>query len=81
MVEIVTMAASLGSFTLLLAVCLILAYERVVSRAYERRENAAEESAKRAAEDEERKSRAMDEGFEAIMKYSVNGHDGFGGGK
>ena len=36
MVEIVTMAASLGSFTLLLAVCLILVYEQGVSRAYER---------------------------------------------
>lgn len=81
MVEIVTMAASLGSFMLLLAVCLILVYERGVSRAYERREKAAEESAKRAAEDEERKSRAMDEGFEAIMQYSVKGRDGFGGGK
>ena len=36
----------------------------------------AEEAMKKEAE----KSNALDEGFENIMRYSVNGHDGFGGG-
>jgi hypothetical protein len=26
-----------------------------------------------------RRSRAMDEGFDNLMRYSVNGNDGFGG--
>lgn len=27
-----------------------------------------------------RRSQAMDEGFDNLMRYSVNGNDGFGGG-
>ena len=32
-------------------------------------------------EAEAKRSAAMDEGFENIMRFSVNGHDGFGGGE
>lgn len=31
--------------------------------------------------EEERKSKEMEEGFENLMRFSVNGHDGFNGGK
>lgn len=32
------------------------------------------------AEEELRRGRAMDEGFDNLMRFAVNGQDGFGGG-
>ena len=39
----------------------------------------AEEAVDRAMEEESRRSRAMDEGFDNLMRYAVQGQDGFGG--
>ena len=46
-------------------------------------EQKADEIVERALEEEReamRRSREMDEGFDNLMRYSVNGNDGFGGG-
>ena len=40
-------------------------------------EQELDEKVQQAMEEEERRSRAMDEGFDNMMRYSVNGSDGF----
>lgn len=69
-------AVTVVELTAILAVLLVC---KVRVAGFDRREEEAAAGMKRAAEEEERKSRAMDEGFEAIMQYSVRGQDGFGG--
>lgn len=44
------------------------------------RERTAEKAMQElAAEEEERRSREMTEGFDNLMRFGVNGQDGFGG--
>jgi hypothetical protein len=71
-------AVTVVELTAILAVLLVGKHSEIASR---QRESEAEAGMKRAMEEEERKSRAMAEGFEAIMQYSVRGADGFGGGQ
>ena len=40
-------------------------------------EQELDEQVKAAMEEDSRRSRAMDEGFDNVMRYSVNGSDGF----
>lgn len=77
-VAAVLSAVAVVELTAILAALLVC---KVRVAGFARREAEAESGIKRAAEEEERKSRAMDEGFEAIMQYSVRGQDGFGGGQ
>ena len=71
-------AVAVLELTAILAVLLVGKFRGI---AYRRREEESDAGMKRAMEEEERKSRAMAEGFEAIMQYSVRGADGFGGGQ
>lgn len=71
-------AVAVLELTAILAVLLVGKFRGI---AYRRREEESDAGMKRAMEEEERKSRAMAEGFEAIMQYSVRGTDGFGGGQ
>lgn len=71
-------AVAVLELTAILAVLLVVKFRGI---AYRRREEESDAGMKRALEEEERKSRAMAEGFEAIMQYSVRGADGFGGGQ
>lgn len=50
--------------------------ERSGDRMYKARERAAE---KAMEEEELRRSREMEEGVDNLMRFAVNGHDGFGG--
>ena len=68
------------------AVCLMMAAASLVMSGFlcvtelrRRRERKAEAAVDRAMEEESRRSRAMDEGFDNLMRYAVNGQDGFGG--
>lgn len=54
-------------------------FKKVCCKSAEQR---ADEAVERAMEEDRealRRSRAMDEGFDNLMRYSVNGNDGFGG--
>lgn len=69
---------------LLVLVCsMVSAAAAVLVLADRRRERgylAAERDAAQAMEaEEQRRSRAMEEGVENLMRFSVNGQDGFGG--
>lgn len=44
-----------------------------------RRDTAAQEAMDQATEAEARRSQAMDEGFDNLMRYSIYEKDGFGG--
>ena len=70
-------------FILLVAVLMLQVYSLLFADM--RKREAREErklyaKAEEAMEAEAKRSAAMDEGFENIMRFSVNGHDGFGGG-
>lgn len=80
MAGVVAAVLSAVSVVELTAILCVLLFCKVQGIGFKRREAEAESGMKQAAaEEEERKSRAMDEGFEAIMQYSVKGHDGLGG--
>lgn len=59
-----------------LAVLVLLLRGNVQRRQEERVQAAMDEQ----VEEELRRGRAMDEGFDNLMRFAVNGHDGFGGG-
>ena len=58
-----------------LAVLVLLLRGNVQRRQEERVQAAMDEQ----VEEELRRGRAMDEGFDNLMRFAVNGHDGFGG--
>jgi hypothetical protein len=72
---LVLLLVVLSSCLSLLAV-LVQFREQMRTRAYRRQEAAA---ARGMEEEELRRSLAMDEGVDNLMRFSVNGHDGFGG--
>ena len=45
-----------------------------------RNEGRAQAAMDEQADEELRRGRAMDEGFDNLMRFAVNGQDGFGGG-
>lgn len=47
---------------------------------FRRSEGRAQAAMDEQVEEELRRGRAMDEGFDNLMRFAVNGHDGFGGG-
>ena len=59
-----------------LAVLVLLLRGNVQRRQEERVQAAMDEQ----VEEELRRGRAMDEGFDNLMRFAVNGHDGVGGG-
>lgn len=59
-----------------LAVLVLLLRGNVQRRQEERVQAAMDEQ----VEEELRRGRAMDEGFDNLMRFAVNGQDGFGGG-
>lgn len=70
-------------FVLLVAVLMLQVYDMLFSdmrRREKRDEQKLDAKVEAAMEAEAKRSAAMDEGFENIMRFSVNGHDGFGGG-
>ena len=66
-------------FILLVAVLLLQVYSLLFADMHKREEVKLEEKVDEAMKAEMAKSNSMDEGFENIMRFSVNGHDGFGG--
>ncbi len=68
-------------FILLVAVLALQLYSMLFADHGKRREQKLDDKAEEAMKREADKSLAMDEGFENIMRYAVNGHDGFGGGE
>lgn len=78
MLELVLFAFSAASFACVFTLLLFFVRER---RKWKKPELKAESNLQRLAEEDERKSRAMDEGFDNLMRYSVRGQDGFGGMK
>ena len=70
-------------FILLVAVLILQVYSLLFAdmrKREAREERKLDSKAEEAMEAEAKRSAAMDEGFENIMRFSVNGHDGFGGG-
>jgi hypothetical protein len=70
-------------FILLVAVLMLQVYSLLFAdmrKREAREERKLDAKAEEAMEAEAKRSAAMDEGFENIMRFSVNGHDGFGGG-
>ena len=70
-------------FILLVAVLMLQVYSLLFAdmrKREEREERKLDAKVEEAMEAEAKRSAAMDEGFENIMRFSVNGHDGFGGG-
>ena len=70
-------------FILLVAVLMLQVYSLLFAdmrKREAREERKLDAKAEEAMESEAKRSAAMDEGFENIMRFSVNGHDGFGGG-
>ena len=70
-------------FILLVAVLMLQVYSLLFAdmrKREAREERKLDATAEEAMEAEAKRSAAMDEGFENIMRFSVNGHDGFGGG-
>lgn len=47
---------------------------------FRRSEGRAQAAMDEQVEEELRRGRAMDEGFDNLMRFAVNGQDGFGGG-
>ena len=69
-------------FILLVAVLMLQVYQMLFAEMRKREKHDAKEldaKVEAAMEAEAKRSAAMDEGFENIMRFSVNGHDGFGG--
>lgn len=70
-------------FILLVAVLMLQVYSLLFAdmrKREAREERKLDAKVEEAMEAEAKRSAAMDEGFENIMRFSVNGHDGFGGG-
>ena len=70
-------------FILLVAVLMLQVYSLLFAdmrKREAREERKLDAKGGEAMEGEAKRSAAMDEGFENIMRFSVNGHDGFGGG-
>ena len=70
-------------FILLVAVLMLQVYSLLFAdmrKREAREERKLDAKAEEAMEAEAKRSAAMDEGFENIMRFSVNGRDGFGGG-
>lgn len=55
--------------------CVVLGREQ-----FRRSEGRAQAAMDEQVEEELRRGRAMDEGVDNLMRFSVNGQDGFGGG-
>ena len=64
---------------LLAAVVALQVYSLLFSDMRKHEAKKLDERVDEAMKKEAEKSSAMDEGFENIMRYAVNGHDGFGG--
>ena len=81
MLELVLIALRAAILACVFTLLLFFLRERRKKLNWKKSELEAESNLQRLAEEDERKSRAMDEGFDNLMRYSVRGQDGFGGMK